>query len=214
MDREPDPVPDLVKQTVELVLGGQPDEVRVVWARIDTKRLVSERKMALRVRHARVFRAAIWEQEPQRGRSAGVLRGRRVAVSQSSRLAIFRRDHFVCRYSHCRRRTLYVPVLRALSGLFPDLISYQSNWRPVEEHILYWTYATSLEHAISFPNGGTSNPENLITACYQCNDTKNMLDASELGWEVGEPDESEWDGLSECLSELLAIADLHRWRSG
>jgi 5-methylcytosine-specific restriction endonuclease McrA len=204
MDREPDPVPELVKQTVELVLGGERDEARAVWARIDTKRLVSGRTMAFRVRHARVFRVAIWEKEPQRGRSAGVLRGRRVAVSPSSRLAIFRRDHFVCRYSHCRRRTLYVPVLRALSRLFPDLIPYQSNWRPVEEHILYWTYATSLEHAISFPNGGTSNPENLITACYQCNDTKNMLDASELGWEVADPDESAWDGLEGYLPELLA----------
>jgi hypothetical protein len=204
MDREPDPVPELVKQIVELVLGGERDEARAVWARIDTERLVSERKMALRVRHARVFRAAIWKQEPQRGRSAAVLRGRRVAVSPSSRLAIFKRDRFVCRYSHCRRRTLYVPVLRALSGLFPDLILYQSNWRPVEEHILYWTYATSLEHAISFPNGGTSNPENLITACYQCNDTKNMLDASELGWEVGRVEDVEWDGLSGYLPELLA----------
>ncbi|HWX41846.1 MAG TPA: HNH endonuclease [Blastocatellia bacterium] len=214
MDREPDPVPDLVKQTVELVLGGKPAEARAVWARIDTERLVSERKMALRVRHARVFRAAIWKQEPQSGRSAGVLRGRRVAVSPSSRLAIFRRDHFVCRYAHCRRRTLYAPVLRALSGLFRDLISYQSNWRPVEEHILYWTYATSLEHAISFPNGGTSNPENLITACYQCNDTKNMLDASELGWEVARVEDMEWDGLSGYLPELLAATGRNRWRSG
>ena len=214
MDREPDPVPDLVKQTVELVLGGKPAEARAVWARIDTKRLVSERKMALRVRHARVFRAAIWEQEPQRRRSARVLRGRRVAVSQSSRLAIFRRDHFVCRYSHCRRRTLYAPVLRALSGLFPDLIPYQSNWRPVEEHILYLTYGTSLEHAISFPNGGTSNPENLITACYQCNDTKNMLDTSELGWEVARVEDMEWDGLSGYLPELLAATGRNRWRSG
>jgi 5-methylcytosine-specific restriction endonuclease McrA len=84
----------------------------------------------------------------------------------------------------------------------------------VEEHILYLTYGTSLEHAISFPNGGTSNPENLITACYQCNDTKNMLDTSELGWEVARVEDMEWDGLSGYLPELLAATGRNRWRSG
>src|SRR5262245_51947638 len=98
MAKERDPVPDLVKQAVELVLGGDQTSAREVWARIDSRSLISARKMALRVRHARIVEAAIWKQEPQPGRRQ-VVRGRRVAVPPSSRFAIFERDHFVCRYS-------------------------------------------------------------------------------------------------------------------
>ena len=71
-----------------------------------------------------------------------------------------------------------------LSALFPEIIPYRNNWRPLEDHILYWTYAASLEHHVSFPHGGTSDPKNLITACYQCNDIKNMIRVDELGWKV------------------------------
>jgi hypothetical protein len=117
-------------------------------------------------------------------------------------LAIFQRDHFVCRYQHCGRRTIYVPVLRALSALFPDLIPDQKNWRPLEDHILYWTYGTTLDHRISFPHGGTSDSENLITTCYQCNDIKNMIRASDLGWQVTDLPEEEWDGLLSFLPKL------------
>jgi hypothetical protein len=86
--------------------------------------------------------------------------------------------------------------------LFPDLIPYQKNWRPTEEHILYWTYGASVEHCVSFPHGGTSSPENLITACYRCNEVKNMLWADDLGWVVGEASMDDWDGLSGYLPRL------------
>ena len=180
MERYIDSVPDLIKQAIELTLGGELAQARTVLGSIDNQRLICERRMALRGRHARVFEAAIFKQQAESGHRGCGRVHRRVAVSASSGLAIFKRDHFVCRYSHCKRRTLYVPVLRALSTLFPDIIPYQNNWRPLEDHILYWTHATSLEHIVSFPYGGTSEPENLITACYQCNDVKNMLRASEL----------------------------------
>jgi hypothetical protein len=117
-------------------------------------------------------------------------------------LATFRRDHFVCRYQHCGRRTIYVPVLRALSALFPDLIPYQKNWRPIQDHILYWTYGTSIDHRISFPHGGTSSPDNLITACFMGNDIKNMMDAAVLGWRVGAIRSEEWDGLRSYARDL------------
>ena len=117
---------------------------------------------------------------------------------------IFRRDHFVCRYVHCRRRTIAIPVLRALSRALPELIPYHPNWKPVSGQILYWIYATSLEHHTSFPHGGTSDESNLLTACYQCNDLKNWLDANALGWTVGPPDEGDWNGLEILLPQLRA----------
>src|SRR5215467_7830264 len=61
----------------------------------------------------------------------------RTAVARSTMLSTFARDHFICRYSHCRKRTIYIPVLRELSALFPDVIPYDNNWRPLVSHILY-----------------------------------------------------------------------------
>ncbi len=103
-------------------------------------------------------------------------------VRASDMMSAFTRDRFTCRYEHCRRRTIYAPVLKHLSRMLPDILPYQKNWRPVEDHILYWTWSTSLEHKVSFPFGGTSAPDNLITSCYQCNDLKNILPYEDLGW--------------------------------
>ena len=182
-------------------------EARSALGSIDLNRLVSDRKAALRARRARLALGPIW-------RAAGPdgLESRRApptqtrtAVARSTMLSTFARDHFICRYSHCRKRTIYIPVLRELSALFPDVIPYDNNWRPLVSHILYWTYSASLEHRISFPHGGTSDLENLITACYQCNDIKNMIRASDLGWEVTEIGTSDWDGLSSYLAALKEV---------
>lgn len=81
---------------------------------------------------------------------------------------------------------------------------YHPNWKPVEQHALYWTCSTSLEHLVSFPAGGTSAVENLITSCYQCNDIKNRLPLALLGWDVAERVDADWDGLTGLLPELRA----------
>lgn len=116
--------------------------------------------------------------------------------------ATFARDHYICRYSHCARPTVRLDVLKMLSAAFPAVLPYHSNWRPVEQHILYWTYSTSLEHYTSFPAGGTSAADNLLTACYLCNDAKNYLPADWLGWNVSAPSAAPWQGLTEYASDL------------
>lgn len=121
----------------------------------------------------------------------------------------FERDRYTCRYLHCRRRTVDPGVLRLLSQAFPDLVPYHPNWRPVETHILYWTFTTSLEHLVPFPAGGTSDRENLITPCYMCNDAKNRVPHTVLGWDVVPTTETRWLGLTEYIPELRkAIKDL------
>ena len=125
--------------------------------------------------------------------------------------ATFTRDHYTCRYAHCRHPTVALEVLKLVSAAFPELVPYHPNWRPVDRHILYWTYSTSLEHAVSFPAGGTSSPDNLLTACYLCNDAKKHLPAELLGWTVSAPGESDWLGLTEYLAELQRVVrDLRR----
>jgi len=118
--------------------------------------------------------------------------------------ATFNRDHYTCRY--CERQTISPNVLRLLSSAFPDVLPYHSNWRPLEAHILYWTYSTSLEHILPFPLGGTNHATNLITSCYQCNDLKNYLPIDRLGWRVADPVQSGWAGLTEHIPALRAQA--------
>src|SRR5207244_3125993 len=66
--------------------------------------------------------------------------------------------------------------------LFPDVWRLTPNWRPVEQNAILWTWSTSLEHLVPFPYGGTSDPSNLVTACYQCNDIKSDRLIEDLGW--------------------------------
>jgi len=190
MSNDQDVIPDLLCRAVDCVLRGERGAARSLIAAIDQLALVASRKSALRRRRATLASAAFLAHRPRgiRADSNGwAAHGQpRTHVPRSAMLAIFERDHFICRYQHCRRRTIYVPVLRALSALFPELIPYQKNWRPFEDHMLYWTYGASVEHFVSFPHGGTSDPENLITACYQCNEIKNMLWADDLGWVVSD----------------------------
>jgi len=204
MSIEWQPTQALLRRAIECALQGHHQAARSVLASIDSQRLISERKAALRLRRTLLARTKIWGHPTGSATQRVTAQGlKRVPVPVSTMLATFQRDKFVCRYSHCGKRTIYVPVLRALSALFPDLITYNSNWRPFEDHILYWTFGASVDHAIPFPHGGTSDPQNLITACYQCNDLKNMLLASDLGWTVGDIDpDDDWDGLMAYLSPL------------
>jgi hypothetical protein len=127
---------------------------------------------------------------------------KRLNPASALKRAAFTRDKYICRYAHCRRPTVDPGMLKLLSRAFPDVLPYHSNWKPIDDHILYWTYSTSLEHVISFPAGGTSDAGNLITACYLCNDTKNRLPLEWLGWTIGPPAESDWFGLTEYKTEL------------
>ena len=142
--------------------------------------------------------------------SDGVARGykssrpgaRRLPTRTADIRATFSRDKYTCRYAHCGRPTIALDVLKLLSRAFPDIMPYQSNWKPLERHMLYWVYSTSLEHRVAFPAGGTSEASNLLTACYLCNDVKNCIPADVLGWRVSEPADSSWAGLTEFLPRL------------
>ena len=190
-------ISELIERAVHAVLANNREEARQALVSIDFAQLITQREQA---------RDAIWKAPERKKRSSSPSgKSKREPVTATNQRATFERDHFTCRYAHCQRRTIHLPVLKALSALFPDILSYHSNWKPVEKHILYWAYSTSLEHKVSFPHGGTSAPENLITTCYQCNDLKNMLHISELGWEITELAQSDWDGLSQYARDLQAL---------
>ncbi len=188
-------VADLVEAAVGRLVDGDSSGARNALAQLDLTRLAEERESAMRTvwgPGSKVVKPAL-----PPGKTP------RMPVRVADLTATFERDHFTCRYAHCRRRTIYLPVLKALSKAFPGILPYHSAWRPVSDHLLYWICSTSLEHKISFPNGGTSDPENLITACYLCNDVKNYLTAESLGWTIEPPGESNWMGLRQYIADLV-----------
>ena len=193
-----DSTPSLVERAVIALSASRHSEAESALRAIDFPALVQERRAAMN---------RVWG-------PAGVAAGYKSLSARTKRLrpkcadvrATFVRDGYVCRYSHCRRRTISLDVLKLLSEAVPGVLPYHPNWKPVESHILYWTYSTSLEHRVPFPSGGTSAAENLLTACYQCNDVKRHLPAELLGWSVDPPPGRwEWDGLTRHLPMLQQV---------
>jgi|HubBroStandDraft_6_1064221.scaffolds.fasta_scaffold109730_1 hypothetical protein len=191
-----DPV-DLVGEAARLVLIGDLDGARVALRGLDTTALEAERKAAHSAVRERVT-SGRWvspETRPQQGRDPG----------RSIRLAVFRRDHYVCRYEHCGRRTIDDAVLKLLSEALPDVLPYHSNWKLGSVHPIYWTHTASLEHVLAWSTHGTNDVErNLVTACSCCQYAKNYYDLGVLGWEIAPVCDasSSWDGLKAMESEL------------
>jgi len=122
----------------------------------------------------------------------------------SIQIEMFRRDGFTCRYKHCQRKTFIPPLFRALSLQYPDLIRWHKNWRGT--HPLVWLYTASVEHIVPWADSRSSNPEiNLITTCFWCNQIKSRRRKEELGWEIVDPVQTSWDGLTSSFCKVLSI---------
>jgi 5-methylcytosine-specific restriction endonuclease McrA len=191
-----DPIASHIERAVIALVTDRGSEARAELLAIDYRSLIEMRAAA----HSRVWAAggvAASYKPPLPG--AG-----RQPARQADIRATFARDRYTCRYAHCQRPTVHLAVLKLLSKTFPDVLPYHSNWCPVDRHVLYWTYSTSLEHRVPFPAGGTSAADNLLTACYQCNDVKKHLPLDVLGWTVSPPADASWKGLTEYLSPLRA----------
>lgn len=127
------------------------------------------------------------------------------AVPPSRQVAVFKRDHFVCRY--CGRRAVFVPTLRLLSMTFPDVLPYHPHGLMTAAHLSYWRDIASCDHLVPLARLGGSQADNLITACYLCNSVKQNWLIEELRWELRPiPNATDWDGLSVIYPDLLKRA--------
>ena len=191
-----DPTIECVRNAVVALSEGRFAEAEQQIRAIDIAALVQQREEAF----ARVWGAG--------GLAAGftpqVRPNSRRAPSPSRIRAIYVRDHYICRYSHCQRATVSVEVLRQLSTAFPSVFPYHSHWRRADTHFIYYTHSVSLEHLIPLASGdpASERDDNLLTACYACNDLKNYLPIERLGWHVTEPSTIDWVGLTEYLPAL------------
>lgn len=133
--------------------------------------------------------------------------GRRVSVPLAQTIAVYRRDSWTCRY--CAARTIPIPVLRALSALYPVEFPHHPNWKAGRYHPAYLLLTTSLDHVAPGGRGGSWNdPDNLVATCWPCNTGKADLTLAELGWELLDVDavRSDWDGLTAAYPELWHLA--------
>jgi hypothetical protein len=122
------------------------------------------------------------------------------AIPLRVQFQVFQRDSFTCRY--CSRRTVLPPVLRLLSVVFPEIFPHNPNWKMVACHLAFWRDTASCDHIVPIARQGSSEPDNLVTACYMCNSTKQNWSVEELGWEVMPVCTSDWDGLARSYAAL------------
>ena len=194
MDIAGDPIVDQIEYAVRATLGGDTMAARRALASIPRPSTLNETRPI----------APPWKEptDPPRVKTP------RIEASIGTMAEVFRHDQFTCRL--CGKRTIVVQVLRLLSGLYPDLLPDHPNWKWDIGHPIYWTHSTSLEHLVPLSRGGSSGRENLITACYICNDTKSYRLLSELGWELLPPSTHPWDGLTGLYPQLCEVAGLTR----
>ncbi|ANC31958.1 HNH endonuclease [Isoptericola dokdonensis DS-3] len=118
---------------------------------------------------------------------------------------IYARDCYQCRY--CGEKTVLTPVMRLLSRLFPDEFPMHPNWKSDQTHPAFVSRSATLDHVQSIAGGGDPVAEdNLVTACWGCNRRKGDLRLDELGWELRDPADPHWRGLTELYEPAWIAA--------
>jgi hypothetical protein len=118
---------------------------------------------------------------------------------------IFVMDGFIDRYSG--KRLVFLPVLRLLSTLMPEVLPFQKNWKMSECHIAYWQLSPTIDHIIPVARGGEDEDINWVTTSMLMNSAKSNWLIKEIGWQLYPPGElKDWDGL---LHWFLDYAEKH-----
>jgi 5-methylcytosine-specific restriction endonuclease McrA len=144
------------------------------------------------------------------------MRASRVPLSKTLQVAVFRRDGWLCCW--CKRPVVFAPVMKFLereiktAGEGERVAYYHAHWTRDGAPLLDLLGAV-IDHIEAFSAGGTSDMENLATACNKCNGRKSAVPLDRWGerpierpikGKYGEP--QNWDGLS-SLFVMLAQSD-------
>ncbi len=118
---------------------------------------------------------------------------------------VYERDRYQCRY--CGDKTILTPVMRLLARLFPDEFPMHPNWKATATHPAFVSRSTTLDHVTPLAGGGDPMVEtNLVTACWGCNRRKGDLTLRELGWNLRDPADPTWHGLTELYEPAWIAA--------
>ena len=118
------------------------------------------------------------------------------------RMAIYRRDGFIDRYSG--KKLVNPGLLRVISRYFPEAFPYDPHWKPAACHALYWELTPTLDHVVPVFHGGADDASNLVTTSMLCNSRKANWTLEEMGWTLhpAAPD-GQWDGLTGLFLQLV-----------
>jgi hypothetical protein len=155
----------------------------------------------------------------EHGQMSGIFRHRALGRPASSGVAgtgarqptgaiaaqVLRRDCYHCRY--CALAVIPQKVLVAFSqAVGSDVFPLgRTNASRHSTAILFWA---QVDHVLPYQQGGTSDPENLVTSCWACNYGKDRFTVGQLG--IADPRDrtpiaSDWDGLTFRLPKLTAV---------
>jgi 5-methylcytosine-specific restriction endonuclease McrA len=120
---------------------------------------------------------------------------KRPALPRSTIAAVLWRDRSRCRY--CGRACLPPSVLRLVSAIWPSSFPFDPHWKTNRTHVAYWVVSASVDHVRAGTMGGDWHDlENLVTACWPCQQAKGSTSLEQLGWELrAVPNPTGWDGL-------------------
>jgi 5-methylcytosine-specific restriction endonuclease McrA len=109
-----------------------------------------------------------------RGEATG--RRKRIAMSKTVQLSVFRRDTWLCHL--CGLPVVLAPAMRLLDLFIRDrghagpLAYHHSNWSrrhsPLLDHL-----GAAVDHVVAFSKDGAHGEENFTTSCNKCNTRKN-----------------------------------------
>ena len=110
---------------------------------------------------------------------------------------IYERDHYQCRY--CGRRLVLSDVLALLGRIDPVRFLWHRNWKTGSIHPTFPVTIPTVDHKVPVVLGGTDDDDNLVTACWPCNQRKGDLP---LTSPLVEPVDANWCGLTDRYRAL------------
>lgn len=130
---------------------------------------------------------------------------RRPAVPRALQAQVLRRDRFQCRY--CGAKLIPAPIMELLGELYAEDFPFHPNWKGGQTHPAFLSRSPIVDHVVPGSTGGAwLDPDNMVTACWPCNARKADFTLQQLDWELRQPQDEEWDGLTGYYSALWDIA--------
>lgn len=124
--------------------------------------------------------------------------------SEANKQQFYRMDGWRCRF--CGVRVINPKAAKILNQLFP--IEARLGSRNRDYHTAFLVLLASPDHVVPYQRGGTSELENMVTACQVCQYGRNHFTLEEVGF-TDPRDRAAvidgWDGLGRLLDAPLPI---------
>lgn len=114
--------------------------------------------------------------------------------------ALFVRDGYRCRY--CETRVVPGSVFKRMQTLLGKEVFDATSRSNSARNGVKLAFSAALDHVVPHSRGGSTDPDNLVTACWPCNYGKAEYTLAELGLNDPrdrQPVVDQWQGLTDVL---------------